>query len=344
MKMLRNFIPFLMAVLIAYGCNKDEQLMNNSGMKSLVASYESSMNSTKVGFEASTGDFYWSAGDAISVIDSETGTFTSMLLDESDAGSSTGTFSGYMVGNPSGYAVYPAHDNHSLSENILTFHFKSEYNYTIEDSEWGDKTGNSFNPAMYSEVIEGSKLSFRHLGGVYCLKVADFPVGNDYKLQFISNNQITGALNVDLSGDEPVLSAVESTENNVVTISFDVSANATTRVFYIPVPVGIHKGSVVVKNANDVTLINSDIPVSKQTIARRYLKTISISKKGIEGGNDNTDVPGYIADGVIYNETAGQYEISNANGLRWLAAQVNMNRPGATAPGPVFSSASQLGF
>ena len=286
MKTVNTILLVLMAALLCLSCSRDEQLLTQPGMKKLQAYYETSEVKTKVGFGPQTG-FFWTEGDAISVYTTNN-SFETMLL-TAGAKEASGSFEGWLVGDPTQYAIYPASSEgleYELSGNTLKYVFKDSYEYTIEDSEFGQKDGNSFNVAMYARISGTEKLQFKHLGAVYCIQIKDMPVGNGYTLEFTSNNKITGEFSIDLSAVTPVISAQESATENKVTIAFNVTSNSPTRVFYIPVPIGTHKAKIAVKKGN-LQLISVDVPANKQTIARKQAKTIILTKKGLEAGADN---------------------------------------------------------
>ena len=263
-------------------CNEDSL---ESGISTQKLSVTINDNSSRVGFEDGTGNFFWSSNDKIGVTTTTSATsFISMTL-SSESGKSTGTFTGSMSGKPSGYAVYPyiGFENHSITKTgELTYKFPSEYNYSNLDSEYGSKTGNSFNAPMWAKVTEGEGVFFDHLGGVICVTVNNLPVGENQKIILKTTNQITGEFTTNLTESSPKLITTESDSNNSITINFNNETEDATGVFYIPVPTGTY-------NKITAMVINGEEEVGigiweNQIVKQGSLKRATIGESSIEGG------------------------------------------------------------
>ena len=278
---MKRLFGFLMLATLAFaGCTNDEGVDFGNGSVSIEASID--QPGSRVGFNA-TGAFFWTKNDAIGVTTTESAAgFLPMSIADGDKGAATATFSSkYMSGQPKGYAVYPYNANHKMSGSTLTYNFPASYAYTRVDNDYFvlDGTGNSFNPPMWSAIVDG-KVFFKHLGGVLCVKIFDLPAGNDQTLTVTTSNKITGTFTADLSASSPVLTTSASNTDNVVTISYS-NATEADRVFYIPVPTGVYESITVSFEAEGETVV---VPFSNKTINARSLQRLQIGSASIEGG------------------------------------------------------------
>lgn len=287
-----------MATALLTGCNNEDDFgtkVTNGMLRATMESNASGM--ARAGFDAN-GAFYWSEGDRLGVTmqngaDYTTG-FTALTLVEGGAGQATAAFSGDMTGTIAGYAAYPYNDGHAVSTTngttTLTYNFPKEYSYTKVDADYQTDTkgkGNSYNPAMWGK-IENSNVALKHLGGVFCIKFAKLPVGNNLKLTFTADQKIVGKYTVALSGNEPKLEATTATDDSekTVSIAFSNDDKNTSGTFYIPVPTGNYT-NVRVKILNDTEEL-ANVFGGSYTIARRDLKRLSISSGTITGGEAQT--------------------------------------------------------
>ena len=294
----RYLISLAVATALLTGCNNEDDLgtkVTNGMLRATMESNASGM--ARAGFDAN-GAFYWSEGDRLGVTmqdgaDYTTG-FTALTLVEGGAGQATASFSGDMTGTIAGYAAYPYNDGHAVSTTngttTLTYNFPKEYSYTKVDADYQTDTkgkGNSYNPAMWGK-IENSNVALKHLGGVFCIKFAKLPVGNNLKLTFTADQKIAGKYTVALSGNEPELEATTATDDSekTVSIAFSNDDKNTSGTFYIPVPTGNYT-NVRVKILNDTEEL-ANVFGGSYTIARRDLKRLSISSGTITGGEAQT--------------------------------------------------------
>ena len=282
--MKKNIWIGLLSALILVGCTNEESFDSLFGTVKLEASIDNS--NSRVAFDEN-GDFLWTINDAIGVTTTGSkNSFSKMNINEGGIGISKATFTGkYMSGTPEGYAVYPYNKEHKMSGTILTYNFPVSYDYTIEDHDYfvSDGTGNSFNPPMWSAISDG-KVHFKHLGGVFCIKIANLPAGQNQQLKLIASNRITGNFTVELSSTSPKLETMASMENNVVTINYSNSVEST-RVFYVPVPTGTYESLVVEFEAEGETV---SVPFANKEVKPRQLKRLVIGEGSIEGGEANS--------------------------------------------------------
>lgn len=294
----RYLISLAVATALLTGCNNEDDLgakVTNGMLRATMESNASGM--ARAGFDAN-GVFYWSEGDRLGVTMQDgngyTTGFTALTLVEGGAGQATASFSGDMTGTIAGYAAYPYNDGHAVSTvdgtTTLTYNFPKEYSYTKVDADYQTDTkgkGNSYNPAMWGK-IENSNVALKHLGGVFCIKFAKLPVGDNLKLTFTADQKIAGKYTVALSGSEPELEATTATDDSekTVSIAFGNTAQNTSGTFYIPVPTGNYT-NVRVKILNDTEEL-ANVFGGSYTIARRDLKRLSVSSGTITGGEAQT--------------------------------------------------------
>ena len=296
--MKKNIWIGLLSALILVGCANEESFDSLFETVKLEASIDNS--NSRVAFDAD-GNFLWTINDAIGVTTTGSkNSFSKMNINEGGIGKSKATFIGkYMSGTPEGYAVYPYNMSHKLDGTELTYNFPVSYDYKIEDHDYfvSDGTGNSFNPPMWSTISDG-KVHFKHLGGVFCVKIANLPAGQNQQLKLIASNRITGNFTADLSSASPALITEASEENNVVTINYS-NSEESTRVFYVPVPTGTYESLVVEFEADGETV---RVPFANKEVNPRQLKRLQIGEGSIEGGEDNskevTSIDG-ITDNVL---------------------------------------------
>lgn len=258
------------------GCAKNMTETPEAGaVGTLYATVEGSDNTTRVGFDKD-GMFYWSGGDKIGVVTDVNPKFTPLTID-SGAGTGSASFSGEVDGSMGGgYAVYPYSESHSVSGYNLTYAFPSEYTYTKVDTDFfsaeqGD--GNSFNAPMWGK-IDGNSVQFKHLGGVFCVKIDKMPSVSG-KVTFSADQRINGTYDVELFGSEPKFeAAAASTESEKsVTITFEGATAGESGVFYVPVPTGTYTNvTVSISDLNGGNKIS--IPCGNYNISRSMLKAI----------------------------------------------------------------------
>lgn len=196
----RYLISLAVATTLLAGCSNEDDFGTKATNGMLRATMESNASGmARAGFDAN-GAFYWSEGDRLGVTMQDgtgyTTGFTALTLVEGGAGQATASFSGDMTGTIAGYAAYPYNDGHSISTadggtTTLTYNFPKEYSYTKVDADYQTETkgkGNSYNPAMWGK-IENSNVALKHLGGVFCIKFAKLPMGDNLKLTFTADQR-----------------------------------------------------------------------------------------------------------------------------------------------------------
>ena len=193
---------------------------------------------TRTDYDAS-GNFSWSAGDALSVLFNNGATDKFFTLTTTGSGSSadfTGTIDdGYVLGGTDGnkWALYPA-GAHSVrfseedgAKFPLLFNIPAVTDYTV--------SGFFANIPMYAISTDGTSLPFQHLGAAY--KFTFSGIKGATKVRFVVENQTTYALsgNVKLrnQGGTYLDQAYAEGVNKTLTYVSNVSDGKAT--FYVPV-------------------------------------------------------------------------------------------------------------
>jgi len=283
---IKVFMMAAIAVLLG-ACSQDKMFDHELSLKKLSAGVEGNEANSKVGFADGTGEFFWTKGDKIGVTTSAApSTFQGMTLD-GDGGNGTGEFLGNFNGTISGYAVYPygSMDRHALNGTTLSYKLPESYTYTSLDAEYAKADGNSHNAPMWG-AIDGSSVSFKHLGGVFAIEVNNLPE-NTTGLKFVlrATKKINGVFDSDLSATEPVIATSETTEETekTVTIHFGTAAGQTKGHFYVPLPTG-NLGTLMLSvldgNDNEVATGGWE----NFSIARADIKRTKIGNQSITGG------------------------------------------------------------
>ena len=275
--MKKLFFALLLAAVALTGCDKDETTDVVLRDVELKASID--LNASRVAFDEG-GNFFWTVDDAIGVTTtSSKSRFAKMTMKVGGEGQATATFKGTMAGKPEGYAVYPFNREHKMNGSELTYNFPTSYNYTIQDHGYfvTDGTGNSFNPAMWA-TIEDGRVHFKHLGGVFCIMIADMPAGANQTLTVTTSQRITGNFTADLAAN-PVL-VTDNEAGNEVTINFS-NDEESDRVFYVPVPTGLYEEICIAYEA-DGELV--EVYFDNREVKPKYLVKMEIGEFELEGG------------------------------------------------------------
>lgn len=279
---IRTLIGLATTASLVTGCSNEVDFGNQFADGMLVATVEQGQPSTRVGF-AENGDFYWSTGDQLGVTTSQNKTSFSALTLSAGSGTSKGSFQGTVTGEIEGYAVYPHNASHALNGATLTYNFPASYTYSKVDADYFTATqgeGNSFNPAMWGAINNGS-VTVQHLGGVFCIKIDKMPAASG-TLTLSADKKINGSYTVDLSGGTPSISAAETqteTEKKV-SIEFSNATQGAPGVFYVPVPVGTYSNVRVALKTGETTKM--DAAAGNYTIARKTLKKMEFTNVSLD--------------------------------------------------------------
>ena len=338
-----------MAALLLAACSDEQEFASTpSGEGVLRATVEGASPATRAGFD-SEGAFYWTTGDQLGVTTTSSSTGFSALTLTSGAGQASGTFDGKLSGELGSYAVYPYSASHSLNSTTLTYNFPATYNYTKVDADFFSATqgeGNSFNPAMWGSISNGST-QLKHLGGVFCIKIEKMPL-TDGILTLTADKAITGTFTVDLSGETPALtSTATASENNAVSIDFESATLEASGVFYVPVPTGTYNVRIKVTDDSNTTPAEIDAAVGTYTVNRCDLKQITLTESSIDaepaddleaavtdlGTHDNVTVSKQVSStqSIEIPSTTGGAEVTKTLSLQDVASGASLTITDAAA-------------
>ena len=331
-----------MAALLLAACSDEQELASTpSGEGVLRATVEGASPATRAGF-GENGAFYWTTGDQLGVTTTSSSTGFSALTLISEAGQASGTFDGDISGELGSYAVYPYSASHSLISTTLTYNFPATYSYTKVDADFFSATqgeGNSFNPAMWGSIRNGST-QLKHLGGVFCIKIEKMPL-TDGILTLTADKAITGTFTVDLSGETPALtSTATASENNAVSIDFEGATLEASGVFYVPVPTGTYNVRIKVTDDSNTTPAEIDAAVGTYTVNRCDLKQITLTESSIDaepavdliaaatdlGTHDNVTVSEQVSStqSIEIPSTTGDAEVTKTLSLQDVASGASL--------------------
>lgn len=233
---IRFYLALAAVALVMTNCSQDEELVQvKQPTKGFTATIEGASRSNAT----ETGAFSWTFGDAISVWNG----FTFDKYANSEGNESTFTFTPNAdeeAGTPTGYAIYPA-GMHSISDQTVTIDLPATYAY------------GSTNAPMLATITDGSTtLAFKHLGGLMRFVVNNVPVGASKFVFTTTNNILTGRYNVINEQIYQNGEGIASSTNNNVTITFtELTAEAESMVFFVPLPVGTYgEYTVEIKGVN----------------------------------------------------------------------------------------------
>lgn len=267
-------------MLSATSCSNDDEIIQESG--ELVIRAVADVQTTRVGFDAD-GTFYWSDGDEIGVTLSAQEGLTKMVLTEG-VGKGTATFRGNGRGDVM-YAVYPYSSAHQISAGMLSYNFPSQYKYDKYDADFFSTEkgyGHSFNAPMWGKADNGT-VTFKHLGGVFCIKVTQLPIDKSGygkgKIVLKSDQRLSGSYMVSLDETVPVAQVEDGASE--VSISFNKPDRPTSGVFYVPAPAGRYTNLKVFMDGEEIAYI------PEYTLKRCGLKVISdaVTVKTVEEAN-----------------------------------------------------------
>lgn len=304
-----------MAALLLAACSDEQELASiPSGEGILRATVEGASPATRAGFD-SEGAFYWTRGDQLGVTTASNGNSFSALTLSSGAGLASGTFDGRLSGDLGSYAVYPYSASHSLNGTTLTYNFPATYNYTKVDADFFSATqgeGNSFNPAMWGSISNGST-RLKHLGGVFCIKIEKMPLATGKLIVTATDKDITGDFTANLGDVDPVLtSSGLTTSRNEVTITFSNASTETSGVFYIPVPTGTYNVRIKMTDNSDTTPAKIDAAAGTYTVNRCDLKQITLTESSIDA-EPADDLEAAATDLGTYDNVTVTGEVSSTN-------------------------------
>jgi hypothetical protein len=204
----------------------------------------------------------------------------------------------------------------------LTYYYKPSYTYTTVNQSFYDADGTptgtlqSWYPAMFAK-IESGNATFKHLGGVICVKYPAMPAESGVFILKANNGKaITGKFDVDISSfskDNPVKIEtvdVPTSDNtnsygNEVKITFSGASKGDPGVFYVPVPVGTYDVYLIMKSSDESSTLGTAYEGGVE-ISRQSLYGIILGNATITGNSSVQTLSG--------TDAASESGITNALG------------------------------
>ena len=273
----------------------------------LQATYGASTRTTLEG--NGTGyDTKWSAGDQIFVTDGN-GFVSGVLTLETGDGQSTGTFKGYVSGNPGAlrYAIFPV-----PADGVIDL---SKVDASQVDAP------------MTAEINAGSA-SFSNECGLIELTIFNIPEGEDITISEATSSapiNISGSLLVDAEDG----SLTPGTPANEITVS-----NAKSGVpFYVPVIAGSEKSKIILRVSVDGKKSDKfNVPIKKGAVSEEDTPDLYVTDDALVKWEE------YVPSEDT--ENPGSYTIKTTPDLLWVAEQVN--EEGNTFEGETLTMAADI--
>jgi hypothetical protein len=245
---------------LAVACSSDEN-SNNPETVTLTAYQPGSEPNTRIGFD-SKGNACWQTNDAIGIWSNGESKFNSFAL-KTGAGEATATFSGEVTGGMGQYAVYPYNENHSISDDTLNYYLPDSYIYTkVGQTVLTDKDGNNFYTLMFGKV-NGNEVTFKHIGGVICLKIDKMPAESGTVKVTETSNKLCGAFTANLSDEAPEIKTEVSEMGKTVTFTYSNATTDGVGVFYLPVATGSYNLGIQVKGNGNVSYSTKTVEMTR---------------------------------------------------------------------------------
>ena len=298
MKKLKFALHTVAACAIAaltVACSSDEN-SNNPVEVTLTVYQPGNEPATRLGFD-SKGNAYWQTSDAIGVWSKGEGKFNSFDI-ASGAGEGTATFSGTVSGGVGEYAVYPYNENHSLSGSQLTYSLPDNYTYDkVGQTVLTDKDGNNFYTPMFGKV-NGNEITFKHLGGVICLKIDKMPAESGTVKVTEVSNRLCGTFTTNLSDEAPEIKTEAAEEGKTVTFTYSNATVDGVGVFYLPVATGTY--NLTIEVAGGIKL-SSTTATAEMTRAKAKVVKVTTDYEYVINGHKFIDLG--LPSGLLWAET-----------------------------------------
>ena len=301
-KYILHSVAVLAVAALATACSSEDELTDKTSGNKETVNITAYQPSTRVGFD-SNGDGYWQEGDKIGVWSTGESKFSTFTIVSEDVGKASATFSGTVTDGIGKYAVYPFNVRHSLSENTLTYYLPSSYTYTSVDQTFfpEGKNGNSFRMPMYGIVSDDNTVSFKHLGGVICLKIDKMPAESGTVKVTEASNQLCGTFTATLTDDAPEIKTTQATSNNSVKFTYSGATADATGVFYLPVAIGTYNLTIQVYDGSKVSTTNATVGIERSTLKVMNIKTDYTDRSKTVDGHKFIDLG--LPSGLLWAET-----------------------------------------
>ena len=309
---MNKYLFLFLSLFCMIGCSDTPEEMNVVAEHNTLNVSVEQATITRNGFDEQ-GVFYWLDGDRLGVTTQEnTMQFPALKLSEG-AGTSYAKFKGGLAGTIGNYAVYPFSEDHFMTGTSLSYELPASYAYTQVDTDFFTPQkgqGQSFNAPMWGAISAGN-VTMKHLGGVFCIKIEELPVGENLKLVFASNHKLNGSFTADLSQPTPVINATNRTTEaeGQVEFTFSNAQAKTSGVFYVPAAVCTYE-NMRVKILNGVEELYN-VAVGSFTIQRGNLKPVEVKNAEIDTDPSNKEI---IIPDAAFRSYCLQYFDTNKDG------------------------------
>ena len=310
LKYILHSVAVLAVAALATACSSEDELTDNTSDTEKVITITAYQPNTRVGFDKE-GNGYWQAGDNIGVWASGDNKCNSFLI-TAGAGETTASFKGTTSSGDCEYAVYPYNENHKLSGRTLTYYLPDSYTYTSVDQTFipSEKNGNSFRMPMYG-TIANNEVSFKHLGGVICLKIDKMPAESGTVKVISESKKLCGSFTANLSDATPRIITASAaagiehcggTKDNVVSFFYSNAIEGESGTFYLPAAVGIYKLTIIVSSGKLYSSATDSI-----NLERAKLKVVKVNTEYVEDNSKSFNGHKFIdlglPSGLLWAET-----------------------------------------
>ena len=270
--MKKTFLYLGLAMAALAACSKAETPVSepeipDSGQTSGEVVLTATIENTRVSMSTESTTLSWVEGDEISV-------YTSKNRFVTFSNSGSGALNKFKATldegeTVTGYAVYPANDEHSYDGTTLTIKLPDTF-------AWVD--GQTRMPMV--AAVSGSSLDFTHAGGVLAFKVSGIPANaTSFLLVAGGSTGITGSF--EYNGGK-ISTASGSTEDKV-NITF-TAGSATERTFYVPVPTGTYADFTIstLAGSDEIAKTVKQATSSSNVIDARSVRVFTIAFPGTD--------------------------------------------------------------
>ena len=263
------------------------------------------------------GYFTWAAGDAISVFTDDGNKVKGKISSGEGTPSATFQYTITSTGvEANGYAVYPHHKSHTLSDGALSVTLPAEYDLNSNTSNT-----NAIMLALPSGN-EASDFRFQHLGAVIRFAFKNVPAGVDNFVLSLGGKKLNGVFEVDTENLNVSTSETENESEQSVTLRFTALTETSDLTLCVPVPVGNYVGMKASLNAGETEKWSYSSDDSSNDIKRRDLKLATVTINSVTGDIDNSWDGSSVAE-PEFEESSNSYIVGSAAELAWIAQYVN---------------------
>ena len=270
LKYILHSVAVLAVAALATACSSEEEFTDKTSGATKAVTLTAYLPNTRVGFDKD-GYGYWHAGDTIGVYSA--GEFYPFII-TSGIGESSATFSGTIT-NEKGMgrcAFYPYGAEQYIGNDFL-YCLPNSYVYTSVDRTFlpSSKNGNSFRMLMFGKIAD-NEVSFKHLGGVICLKIDKMPAESGTVMVTATDNMLWGDFWTSESQDTMVIKYSKSGGQSVK-FTYSNAVKDDVGIFYLPVAPNSYNLTIQVYDGNKVSTTNVTAEVKRSDLKVVNVKT-----------------------------------------------------------------------